>query len=110
MKVISSKPKGQRIKKCAILKLDNGYKTKRPFHIEPVENGWWFCLEKGQWQSEYNGKGGMSSSYYAMTYEGFNNAYSLKAVKRLIAKWNIPKGTKFKCSLPFVGYEFIITK
>lgn len=41
---------------------------------------------------------------------GFNDAYSLKAVKRLVAKWNVPKGTKFRASLPFVGYDFYITK
>ena len=113
MKVTSKKPKGQRIfnslktvhKSCGKI-----IKTKRPFHIEPIENGWWFCLEKGQWENKYNGKGGMSSSYYSMTYYGFNNAYSLKAVKRLIAKWDVPKGTKFIASLPFVGYDFFLTK
>lgn len=110
MKVTSKKPKGQRIFKSVVFQLKSGYKTRRPFHIEPVENGWWFCLEKGQWENEYNGKGGMSSSYYAMTYDGFNNAYSLKAVKRLIAKWNVPKGTKFRASLPFIGYDFFLTK
>jgi hypothetical protein len=45
-----------------------------------------------------------------MTNDGFNNAYSLKAVKRLIAKWNVPKGTKFRASLPFVGHDFFLTK
>ena len=52
----------------------------------------------------------MTTSYYAMTYDGFNNAYSLKAVKRLIHKWNVPKGTIFRASLPFVGFDFFITK
>lgn len=110
MKIISSKPKGQRIKKCVFFKLDNGCRTKRAFWIEPVENGWWFDLELGEWIKGYNGKGGMTTSYYAMTYYGFNNVYSLKAVKRLVAKWNVPKGTKFRASLPFVGYDFFITK
>ena len=113
MKVISSKPKGNRIFKCRKLNhtsLGKQVKTIRPFHIEPIGNGWWFCLKKGQWEKEYNGKGNMSSSYYAMTYDGFNNAYSLKAVKRLIHKWNVPKGTIFRASLPFVGFDFFITK
>lgn len=110
MKVVSQKPKGQRIFKSVIFQLKSGYKTRRPFHIEPIDFGWYFCLDTGQWENEYIGKGGIRSSYYAMTYYGFNNAYSLKAVKRLIAKWNVPKGTKFRASLPFIGYDFIITK
>ncbi len=110
MKVTSKKPKGQRIFKSGIIKLKSGYKTKRPFWIEPIENGWRFCLEKGQWEKGYNGIGNMSSSYYSMTHDGFNNVYSLKAVKRLIAKWNVPKGTKFRASLPFLGYDFFLTK
>lgn len=114
MKIISSKPKRQRIFKCLKLIHTNhkgeNKKHKRPFHIEPVENGWWFDLELGDWVNKYNSKGGMSSSYYAMTYDGFKNAYSLKAVKRLVAKWNVPKGTKFRASLPFIGYDFFLTK
>jgi hypothetical protein len=109
MKIISSKPKGQRIKKSGFFKLENKYKTKRPFWIEPViksgEPFLCFNTKTGEW-----GKTGYTSVYYAMTYYGFNNVYSLKAVKRLINKWNVPKGTKFKASLPFVGYDFSITK
>ena len=52
----------------------------------------------------------MTTSYYAMKYDGYNNVYSLKATKRLINKWNVPKGTRFIVSLPFVGYDFYITK
>jgi hypothetical protein len=110
MRVTSTKPKGQRIFKSPVFEYMKGIKRRRPFFIEPLEDGWWFCLEKGQWESEYNNKGGMSSSYYALSYHGFNNAYSLKAVKRLITKWDVPKGTKFKASLPFVGYDFFLTK
>ncbi len=110
MKVTSSKPKGQRIFKSVVFQLKSGYKTRRPFWIEPVGKNWWFCLEKGEWCNGYNGKGGTTTAYYAMTKNGFNSAYSLKAVKRLIAKWDVPKGTKFRASLPFVGYKFIITK
>ena len=114
MKVISSKPKGQRmfksIKHYHTTHRGKKIKHKRPFHIEPIENGWWFDLELGDWVNKYNGKGGMISSYYAMAYDGFNNIYSLKAAKRLITKWNVPKGTKFRVSLPFVGYDFYITK
>ena len=110
MRITSSKPKGQRMFKIKSFTKKQGYKVRRPFWIEPLEHGWWFCLEKGEWEKEYNGKGGVTSSYYSMKSDGYNNAYSLKAVKRLIAKWNVPKGTKFRASLPFVGYKFYITK
>jgi hypothetical protein len=109
MVITSLKPKGQRIFKSVLIKLKDGRKVKRPFWIEPViksgEPFLWFNKETGEW-----GEKGNTSVYYAMTYYGFNNAYSLKAVKRLIAKWNVPKGTKFRASLPFVGYDFYITK
>ena len=112
MKVISIKPKGQRILKSTTIhsKYEDGSKRrmKRPFWIKPVDFGWWFCLSTGQWINETTGLS--TSAYYAMSYDGFNDAYSLKAVKRLIAKWNVPKGTKFRASLPFVGYDFFITK
>jgi hypothetical protein len=114
MRVTSSKPKGQRIFKSMKFKrtLHNGktIKIRRPLWIEPEGPDWWFDLATGQWVEGYNGIGGMTTSYYAMTYDGYHNVYSLKAAKRLIAKWNVPKGTKFRVSLPFVGYEFIITK
>lgn len=52
----------------------------------------------------------MTTSYYSMRHAGFNDVYSLKAVKKLVAKWNVPKGTKFRASLPFVGHDFFLTK
>jgi len=52
----------------------------------------------------------MTTSYYSMKSEGFKDVYSLKAVKRLIHKWDVPKGTKFRASLPFVGHDFYIKK
>lgn len=97
MKVISSKPKGQRIFKS----------YKRPFCIEIEEKNWWFSEIEGQWIKDYSG-GGCSSAYYCN--EGFNSVYSLKAVKRLIHKWNVSKGVVFIVSLPWVGYEFKIKK
>lgn len=113
MKVVSSRPKGQRIFKSQTIhsQYEDGSKRriyKRPFCIEPVDFGWWFCLDSGQWVNKTTGEN--TSAYYAMSYDGFNDAYSLKAVKRLVAKWNVPKGTKFRASLPFVGYDFYITK
>ena len=113
MKVVSEKPKGQRILKSPSFILESGRnkgkKVRRPFWIEPIvksgEPFLWFNTETGEW-----GEKGNTSVYYAMTYDGFNNAYSLKAVIRLVKRWNIPKGTKFRASLPFVGYDFIITK
>lgn len=113
MKIKSSKPRGQRIFKCKKIEYTScgkKVKTIRPFWIEPIGDSWWFDLKLGNWTKEYNSKNGMTTSYYSMVHDGFNNAYSLKAVKRLIAKWNVPKGTKFRASLPYVGYHFIITK
>lgn len=114
MKIISSKPKRQRIFKSVYHVLEfgrhKGKKVKRPFSIEPIGKNWWFCLESGEWVVEYNGVGNMTTSYYAMTHDGFNNVYSLKAAIRLICKWNVPKGTKFRISLPFRGYGFTIIK
>jgi len=99
MKVISLKPKGKRI-----------FKTKkRPYWIEPIGEGWWFYLEKGEWKEGFY-DGHKTSSYYSMVTIGFNDIYSLKAAKRKINKWNVPKGTKFEVNLPWVGHGFIITK
>ena len=101
MKIVSSKPKGQRMFKS----VKGGKKHKRPFWIEPLDNNLWFNVMTGEWEDK-----GHTSAYYAMENNGFNDAYSLKAVIRLIKKWNVPKGTKFLASLPFVGYDFHITK
>jgi hypothetical protein len=49
---------------------------------KPIGKSWWFDLSDGEWKPEYNGKGHMSSSYYAMTYDGFTNVWLLKAAKR----------------------------
>ncbi len=50
MKVISSKPKGQRILKCLNLEHTNHkkeiIKVRRPFWIEPIGKGWWFSITK----------------------------------------------------------------
>lgn len=108
MRVTSKKPKGQRIKKTTKGK-------QRPFWIEPIftkGSSWWFSTETGEWYNGYDNipEGGRCSSYYAMTYDGFNNIYSLKAAKRKIAKWNVPKGTKFSVGLPWIGFKFIVSK
>lgn len=113
MRVVSKKPKGQRIFKSTTIhsKYEDGSKRriyKRPFCIEPIDFGWWFCLNTGQWVNETTSEN--TSVYYAMSYDGFNDAYSLKAVIRLVKNWDVPKGTKFLASLPFIGHEFVITK
>lgn len=115
MNIVAKKPKGQRIYKSLKFKLElgrnKGKKVKRPYWIEPIGKGWWFDLKSGQWYNGgYDSNRRSVSSYYAMTYDGFKNAYSLKAVIRLVAKWDVPKGTEFTASLPFVGHEFKITK
>lgn len=110
MKITSIKPKGQRMFKCIKFKHDKCGKVRRPFWIEPIENGFWLDAKNLEWVKNPENLCGLTSSYYSMSYCGLNNVYSLKAVIRLIHKWKAPKGTKFRASLPFVGYDFIITK
>ena len=102
MKVIYSKPKGLRIKKVS--------RKYRPFFITPYMSNLWFNLQTGEWEEcrDFT-KGDRTSAYYAMEGSGYKNVYSLKAAKRRIAKWNVPKGTIFSVSL-FVGHFFLITK
>jgi hypothetical protein len=114
MKVTSSKPVGQRmfksVKATHTTHRKIKVKMKRPLWIEPIGKNWWFDLNTGEWVQGYNGKGGMTTSYYSMESDGFNNIYSLKAAKRKIANWDVPKGTWFRVSLPYVGYDFKIRK
>lgn len=114
MKITSSKPRGQRLFKSTTYKFTNRkgikIKNKRPLWIEPIGPSWWFNLNSGQWEVGYDSSKRMTTSYYCMKYDGFNDVFSLKAAKRLINNWDVPKGTKFKVSLPFIGYHFIITK
>lgn len=100
MKVKYSKPRGLRIKK--VMGKD------RPFFI--TTKNLWFNMKTGQWEECYDfSNGDWSSAYYAMGDSRYKDLYSLKAVKRKIAKWNVPKGTVFRVSL-YVGYDFLITK
>ena len=108
MKVISSKPRGQRIFKCYPFKKD-GKIFRRPFWIEPEDGMWWFDIIKGQWfQGATKGKL-CTSSYYCVGH-GHRGVWSLKACKRLVNQWDLPKGTRIRCGLPWVGYHFIIIK
>jgi hypothetical protein len=102
MKVKSDKVKGQRIY--------SSQHKKRPYHIEPVDTDLWFNLITGEWGSLGSKAYPMSSSYYGMSVHGFKDVWSIKAAKRKINRWNIPKGTKFRVLSPYVGYDFIITK
>lgn len=114
MKVISKMPRGQRMFK--VVKMDHNTprtknkKIKRPIWIEPIGKGWWFSLRTGQWIQGYNPALRCVSSYYAMERDGYKNIWSLKAAKRAIANWDVPKGTWFRVSLPYVGYDFKIRK
>lgn len=112
MKVRYRKPKHQRILKSITHAYNkhSSRKVRRPIWIEPIGEDWWFNLNSGQWCQDPELRCDKSSSYYSMRHHGFNNVYSLKAAKRKIAKWNVPKGTKFKVDLPFVGHSFTITK
>ena len=82
----------------------------RPLWVEPLGSGWWFNLSSGEWQDNYPTGGNCMSSYYSMNSSGFHNIYSLKAAKRKISKWNVPKGTWFRVSIPYVGYNFKVKK
>lgn len=110
MKVISIQHKGNRIFKSVTEHYKMG-KMKIPLHIEIIDNdtNWWFDILTGEWVENYN-VGGMVSAYFSLTYYGFKEIHSIKAAKRKIHKWNVPKGTKFLVSLPFVNYSFIIIK
>jgi len=110
MKVYSKKPKGQRIFKCMKFWHPKFGKITRPFNIHPVENDWWFNLKTGEWQQSYPYKSPCTNHFYAMEHSGYKNIYSFKAALRTIRKWNVPIGTKFMVSSPFVGYYFIVTK
>ncbi|MCD8413635.1 hypothetical protein [Tenacibaculum finnmarkense] len=115
MKTVYSKPKGHRINKSVKFHFNSCGKYKRPLWIEPVYvkgNSWCFSTETGEWYNGYENipEGGRCSSYYSMNCDGFNNIYSLKAARRKIAKWNVPKGTKFSVGLPFEGHDIIVTK
>ena len=112
MKTKSKKPKGQRMLKSVsyINPYRNNIKTKRPLWIETVERGFWFDPDKLEWVKNPKNMCGLHSSYYAMGHRGLPNPMSLKAAKRLIYKWKAPKGTEFKVSLPFVGFDFIVKK
>lgn len=102
MKIRSTKPKGQRIYKST--------HKFRPLWIEPIESNYWFNLTTGEWEYKINNFSNCTSSYYSMESEGYKNIWSIKAAKRAIFNWNVPKGTVFRVSLPWVGHEFFITK
>ena len=105
----SSKSKPRRIFKSQKF----GLKNIRPMWIEiESPNNLWFSFEHKQWRTyEEFGNKGYSNCYYAMRHiRGLHDVYSIKAVKRLISKWDLPKGSKISVSLPITGHEFILTK
>lgn len=111
MKVKSTKQKGLRIFKSRKHRFNNSTKkTRRTFWIEPIGDNYWFDVKSFSWIKNPITIVGLHSSYYAMKSEGLTDAYSLKAVIRLINKFNAPKGTVFRASLPYVGYDFYLTK
>lgn len=111
MKIKSSKQVGFRILKSKKhFYCNSKTKSRRPFWIEPVENDFWFNADTNTWIKNPISISGLQSSYYAMSHCGLTDAYSLKAVIRLVNKFNAPKGTVFRASLPFVGYDFYLTK
>jgi len=115
MRTQSNKPRGQKLYKCSKVKvlfgINKGKVVLRPLHISPIGGHWWFDLGIGEWYSGgYDKKRWSINCYYYPHRKGLHNVYSLKAAKRLIYKWNVPIGTKFKVSLPWIGYYFIVTK
>ena len=108
MKIKSQKPKGQQIKKAVY----KGFS----FWVNPIDAGggkWWFSIKTGEWHSGYKNMpdgGRCLMCRDSMTYVGFKNIYSLKAAKRRVVKWNVPKGTKFRVGIDGKSSSFIITK
>jgi hypothetical protein len=106
MKVIFSKPKGQRIKKSR--------HRYRPLWIEPESCTLFFSNKTGEWGEldKIDKSEGCTSTYYAMEWSGskYKNVWSLKSAIRKIKKWDVPRGTVFIVKTPWVGHEFKITK
>lgn len=103
MKIKSKKPKGQRYFKIS--------GTTRPMWIEPIDTNLWFNLNTGEWTDITIGEiRGCISSYYAIHHSGYKNIWSVKAAKRTIAQWDVPKGTWFRVNLPWIGYDFRVRK
>lgn len=101
-----SQKKGHRIKRCMKIKSLGNY--KRSFDIRVLNNdtNLWYNEDTNNWEVfGSSGTYNISSSTY-----GVLNTYTLKAVLRNIKRWSVPKGTKFICSLPYIGHEVIITK
>lgn len=109
MKIIGSKPKGQRIFKSQKVLDSLGRKVLRPLWIEPVEEGFVFDLDNLEWTKEF-GVENYTTAYFIMDHFSLKNIYSLKAAKRHIRKWKAPEKTVFKVLLPFKGFEFYVTK
>lgn len=111
MKVRYSKPKGCRIKKA-------NYKDTyyRPFMVEAI--GYWYCIDTNSFHTDgeiFGEDGLLKKKKYRVTSSCYwqDNGVklrSLKAVKRFIAKSNLPKGTWFIAILPYVGHSMRIRK
>lgn len=100
MKVKFNKPRGQRVKKS----------YPRPLWIEPVNTDMIFDTTEKRWVKNYTKGNGVTTAYYSMRYHGLRDVYSVKAAIRLIKSWDVPTGSKWHVSLPWVGHDFIITK
>lgn len=109
MKTISTKPKRQRIYKTISYKRGDR-KIHRPLLIQPLDSIWKFDIKIKDWVYTSEASLYYDNEYFIMSLDGLNNIYSLKAAIRLLKKWNVPTGTKFWVRLPFIGYDFIITK
>ena len=106
MKIRYSALKGRRIKKC----------DGRPFHIE-IPDHWYnvdlniFVPSKDVFDPSHK-YSTRKWSYASACYVQQNHVelHSIKAVKRFIARSNMPKGTWFEVSSPYVGHDYKIRK
>jgi hypothetical protein len=95
MNIIFNKPKGWRIRKS----------YPKPYFIEPVDSGWVYNIKLNKWVTYSTSvkDEGYSSALYVDWSLDYKGIYSLKAVIRLVRKWNL-KGVWFRVS-SFVGND-----
>ena len=96
MKIKYQAPKGLRIKKQFIsLGLDINANDEYLY--------WWYYPESYEWRKDSDLR---DNETYASS---SCLCRSLKAAIRLIKKWNFPKGTTFRLSSIWIGYDVYIT-
>lgn len=96
MRVIYQRSKGSRIKNSRFFGLDAESQDGYPY---------WYCEDTKEWYLHKN----RPKNYSRLTtsYTGVN---SLKSAIRHVKNSNVPKGTKFRLSSKFIGFDIYIIK